>query len=1852
MSSPPSQKQAIENSRSKKKDKPPALHSTWQTSSSTLGDRTGGGEVADEDDPRQIRSRLDATDADAEHEFPRSTSATSSLDPYYFGAGTPSESPIPSSSGAHLFLKTPEMKSSYEPVTPAKDPAAIDRRGLVGVGELATPRWVRDSRKVARGAGDVDEHLVEVEEESFNAREEESFEDAQETNPDLPDSPWTIEAIDGEQDESEEFLDIQPPSRALRTQRSIAEESGGEEILYPRQTAVVPPVPSPKNTSATEQEGAEDAVYPPTAFVQPGQRPRKRTSDEFELDQTGFLTSKHTSTSSSSLKEKDKARKHRSLGVGLPPSSSSKERRRDTLSVNVHHSRQISASSSSSSHDNNNYASHHSRRLHASDYSHLPPSPATSSIQQFLRHGSGGSTTASPMSNANKELPSQVSANVAHSLLRGTQEGWSDLDDQATVEALRKLDGISGRSARARSSVGGHNRVGSASRPSTPAKSSSSQWEGVEVQGRRSSRVLSVGNGPVHGKDRSSKEQGTPQRQTVGLGLAFAEPSAEPEQSESVSLAKDDVPLQGLSTPDKPLKKHGSVSKRSSFTPKRGSASSTNYTGTPTTGSRDSTSLSTATSATSPSGLSSKSHSKVRRNSAGSDISSNQSSDAISLRDRAALAAATEVVEENSVPPVPPLPKVYSSLKPPQQTQQNHVGITFPTAPSDHADDKPLPKTAGSESLRKASLDIPTVNAPSKRQGLKVTTPPSSSTNVHKTPSKKWSFTNPLGKKLVTSPSTSSMKDSSAKSPSMALSPRAISFTSHLRKSASREHSLTSNTKRKQLNDDWETINAEAMTSASSLASLSSLGSTQVMGAPASAPPFANPKTPDRLVPSRSETASSASTNLTASMPILPQHTPLSPSSSVRRGASTKRLTPSSIPFFRRSSSQSMQIPPANVPPSSPTYSSTHSHASQARSPSSGMSPTKETQPHIAIPSSSHKKSSVLSLGLPSLLKGSSSRRSLHSDKEKSDAKSAKEEARHAKESEKERHKKDDKERSESRISVLMGRKRGKTLSSAQPKKQEPVAMPPMQITALPPATAQRLANLKSGSPSSVSSSDKTPKSSASRATGQTISSMQKQSDMSLRSSRNGLPTIAGSPSVGTLAHHGSKDPPSSSSLNASLLSKETPTKIPRISSRSSATNSPTLKGKDSNRRASLIVNPLNASRQNSPSTANQSLNEFGVFENGHTPKAASAQRYSVRASPSVSTSTSRVPRQVPVASSSTVNGVGTRKNRESLSFRKTSTGSVTSANISTATHDEQPATHNHRFSALSPSKLKLLSPKISLPTSRGSSSSQSIAQTMASPSLHRQTTSTPSPVSSIVDDEELVGDEEMMQYIKRQQAKKIAAGASLAELDELLRFPEPIPPAPPASPASVLKSNQVNYLSEYECKEILEYQSVYYIGAKSDKKPATLDNTTNNHGYDDERGDYLIVMRDHLAYRYEVVDTLGKGSFGQVLHCRDHCTGESVAIKIIRNKKRFHHQALVEIKILDSLKKWDADEKHHVIKMTEHFYFRGHLCIAMELLSINLYELIKANNFVGFTTALIRRFTNQMLQSLALMRHHRIVHCDLKPENVLLRHPAKSAIKVIDFGSSCFEHEKIYTYIQSRFYRSPEVILGMNYHMAIDMWSLGCIMAELYTGFPIFPGENEQEQLSCIMEVLGVPEKEFINRSSRKRLFFDTSGAPRPVVNSKGRRRRPGSKSLAQVLKCDDEQFVDFIAKCLVWDPERRLKPASALRHPYITAGKRPKIASPPPPTSSRSMLSSSTSFASNRTSKNLTETPKKSLISAPTPLTARSSRVTSGVGPTTPSTSGAGNSTLGSSRSYRTAQSQSLTYHSSHSSRTMLAK
>jgi dual specificity tyrosine-phosphorylation-regulated kinase 2/3/4 len=109
----------------------------------------------------------------------------------------------------------------------------------------------------------------------------------------------------------------------------------------------------------------------------------------------------------------------------------------------------------------------------------------------------------------------------------------------------------------------------------------------------------------------------------------------------------------------------------------------------------------------------------------------------------------------------------------------------------------------------------------------------------------------------------------------------------------------------------------------------------------------------------------------------------------------------------------------------------------------------------------------------------------------------------------------------------------------------------------------------------------------------------------------------------------------------------------------------------------------------------------------------------------------------------------------------------------------------------------------------------------------------------------------------------------------------------------------------------------------------------------------------------------LGKGSFGQVLKVLDYKTGNLKALKIIRNKKRFHHQAQVELKVLEHLRSQDPGDDYNVIHIQEHFMFRSHLCITFELLSINLYEFIKQNNFVGLSLGLIRRFAVQMLQSL-----------------------------------------------------------------------------------------------------------------------------------------------------------------------------------------------------------------------------------------------------------------------------------------------
>ncbi|XP_063252582.1 dual specificity tyrosine-phosphorylation-regulated kinase 2 isoform X2 [Prinia subflava] len=369
--------------------------------------------------------------------------------------------------------------------------------------------------------------------------------------------------------------------------------------------------------------------------------------------------------------------------------------------------------------------------------------------------------------------------------------------------------------------------------------------------------------------------------------------------------------------------------------------------------------------------------------------------------------------------------------------------------------------------------------------------------------------------------------------------------------------------------------------------------------------------------------------------------------------------------------------------------------------------------------------------------------------------------------------------------------------------------------------------------------------------------------------------------------------------------------------------------------------------------------------------------------------------------------------------------------------------------------------------------------------------------------------------------------------------------------------------LTSFEHHEIFSYPEIYFLGPNAKKRQGVVGGS-NNCGYDDDQGSYVQVPHDHIAYRYEVLKVIGKGSFGQVVKAYDHKTHQHVALKMVRNEKRFHRQAAEEIKILEHLRKQDKDNNMNVIHMLENFTFRSHICMTFELLSMNLYELIKKNKFQGFSLPLVRKFAHSILQCLDALHRNRIIHCDLKPENILLKQQGRSGIKVIDFGSSCYEHQRVYTYIQSRFYRAPEVILGARYGMPIDMWSLGCILAELLTGYPLLPGEDEGDQLACMIELLGMPSPKLLDASKRAKNFVSSKGYPRycsittlsdgSVILNGGRSRRgklrgpPESREWGNALKgCDDPLFLDFLKQCLEWDPALRMTPSQALRHPWL---------------------------------------------------------------------------------------------------------
>ncbi|KAL5523690.1 hypothetical protein ACEPAG_7863 [Sanghuangporus baumii] len=372
-----------------------------------------------------------------------------------------------------------------------------------------------------------------------------------------------------------------------------------------------------------------------------------------------------------------------------------------------------------------------------------------------------------------------------------------------------------------------------------------------------------------------------------------------------------------------------------------------------------------------------------------------------------------------------------------------------------------------------------------------------------------------------------------------------------------------------------------------------------------------------------------------------------------------------------------------------------------------------------------------------------------------------------------------------------------------------------------------------------------------------------------------------------------------------------------------------------------------------------------------------------------------------------------------------------------------------------------------------------------------------------------------------------------------------------------------------------------------------------HNDGYDNEDYDYILYVNDWLGTeqnnRYLILDVLGQGTFGQVVKCQNMKTHEIVAVKVVKNKPAYFNQSMMEVTILELLNnQCDPQDEHHILRLRDSFIHKNHLCLVFELLSSNLYELIKQNQFQGLSTQLVKVFTAQLLDALSVLKDARLIHCDLKPENILLKSLQSPTIKIIDFGSACHERQTVYTYIQSRFYRSPEVLLGIPYNTSIDMWSLGCIAVELFLGLPLFPGTSEYNQITRIVEMLGLPPTYMLEIGKQANHFFDSYidhyGQKKYRLKSieqysreRNVQEQPGkqyfkattlpeivnsapmpnfkSKSNHEVEKelMNRAAFIDFCQGLLNLDPMQRWTPQQARMHPFITGEKFTKPFVPP---------------------------------------------------------------------------------------------
>ena len=287
-------------------------------------------------------------------------------------------------------------------------------------------------------------------------------------------------------------------------------------------------------------------------------------------------------------------------------------------------------------------------------------------------------------------------------------------------------------------------------------------------------------------------------------------------------------------------------------------------------------------------------------------------------------------------------------------------------------------------------------------------------------------------------------------------------------------------------------------------------------------------------------------------------------------------------------------------------------------------------------------------------------------------------------------------------------------------------------------------------------------------------------------------------------------------------------------------------------------------------------------------------------------------------------------------------------------------------------------------------------------------------------------------------------------------------------------------------------------------------------------------------------------------------------AAKISKNVEEEVENATVEVRLLQKLREPDPeDNEGHdcVLHILDHFMFDNRVIILAPALGLNLYlyqqqKFARSKSRRLFSKRQMRTIAKQMCQGLKFMKRKGVIHCDLKPENILFTDGKCRSIALIDFGAGCESYENGFTYVQSRYYRAPETVLGIPYDHQIDMWSAGCVLYELATGTVLFPGHDENEMLEYWLITIGKMPDNMIQASdpAKYKNFYTKKGNELLIKRSEktrlGRGKLvPASQTVDDLMRPlkGDPKLTDFIKQCLILDPRDRLTAEAALEHPYV---------------------------------------------------------------------------------------------------------